>query len=205
MNPYLAHTIPLAKGKDVHNRIAKLALYKECLALAISIEDRKSAGMTLKEVRTQWREHRGAGGSSLEVQLASVLDRIAYGRMCITKQRLRNVPNASEDYDWDVINPLENHAKRMHKKRSEKASPDAYPIGEGRRDFVPMTNWGGGNVMDPDVTKKHKELTERQFFMGPTWRAKPKPVMLEDLSFEEQMHMHFQPKPKMRKTPKKEY
>lgn len=204
MNPYLAHTIPLAKGSAVHSKVAKLALYKECLALALCIEDRKSAGMTLGEVRTKWRELRGCGGSELQVHIGSVLDRIAYGRMCIPKQRQRLVNNASEQYDWAVENPLENHAKRI-KRRAEKQSPDSTVHGKGNRDFVPMTNWGGGNVMDPDVIKKHKELTDRQHFMGPNWRAKPKPLMVEKLSFEEQMHVHFQPKPKMVKTPKKNF
>lgn len=203
MNPNLAHTIALAKGKDVHNRIAKLGLYKECLAIARSVDDKRASLTSIREVQEKWRQHRGVGGSSLELHLASTLDRIAYGRLCLSKQRQRTLPNASEAYDWGVENPMENHASRI-KRREERESPDSHSMGAGRRDFVPMANWGNGN-MDPDMIKRHKELTDRQFFMGPHWRAKPKPMLLENLSFEEQMHVHFQAKPKMKKTPKKHY
>ena len=40
--------------------------------------------------------------------------------------------------------------------------------------------------MDPDVIRTHKELTDRQYFMGPLWRGKPKPLVYGDLSMEEQ-------------------
>ncbi|KAH8613955.1 hypothetical protein ERJ75_000714400 [Trypanosoma vivax] len=203
MNKQLLQTLPMAKGKDVYNRTAKLALYKECIALAASVSDPLVRQRTLAEVREKWLQGRGDGGQTLQLQLASALDRIAYGRMCVSKQRLRLIPNASEKFDWDVVNPMENHALRIQ-RRAERESPDAFPHGSGKRDFVPMTNWGYGN-MDPDAVMRHKELTDRQHFMGPHWRNKPKPVLLEDLSFEEQMYVQFQSKPKMKKTPKKHY
>ncbi|KAF5224393.1 hypothetical protein ECC02_002649 [Trypanosoma cruzi] len=203
MNKQLLQTLPLAKGKDIHSRVAKLALYKECIALAKNVGDPLVRQHTLVEVREKWMQNRGCGGHSLQLQIASALDRISYGRMCVSKQRLRLIPNASEKYDWGVSNPLEYHEQRLT-KRSEKESPDAFPHGAGKRDFVPMTNWGYGN-MDPDAVMRHKELTDRQHFIGPHWRGKPKPMVLEDLSFEEQLHVHFQSKPKMKKTPKKHY
>ncbi|ESL06485.1 hypothetical protein TRSC58_05840 [Trypanosoma rangeli SC58] len=203
MNKQLLQTLPLAKGKDIHSRVAKLALYKECIALARSVSDPLTRQHTLVEVREKWLQNRGCGGHSLQLHLASALDRISYGRMCVSKQRLRLLPSASEKYEWGVVNPLENHERRLT-KRTEKESPDAFPHGAGKRDFVPMTNWGYGN-MDPDAVMRHKELTDRQHFMGPHWRGKPKPMVLEDLSFEEQLHVHFQKKPKMKTTPKKHY
>ncbi|ORC93832.1 uncharacterized protein TM35_000017090 [Trypanosoma theileri] len=203
MNKQLVQTLPLAKGKDIHNRVAKLALYKECIALAMSVADPLVRQHTLAEVREKWTRSRGDGGQTLQLQLASALDRIAYGRMCVSKQRLRLLPNASGRYDWGVVNPLQHHEQRIQ-QRAEKTSPDAFPHGAGKRDFVPMTNWGYGN-MDPDAVMRHKELTDRQHFMGPHWRNKPKPMVLEDLSFEEQLHVQFQSKPKMKKTPKKHY
>lgn len=203
MNRSVLKTLPLAKGKDIHNRTAKLALYKECVALAQIITDTVARQCALSEVREKWREHRGDGGHTLELQVASCLDRISYGRLCQSKARLRLLPNASERYDWCVVNPLENHQRVLH-KRHEKESPDAFNHGRGKRDFVPMTNWGFRN-MDPDAVSRHKELTDRQHFMGPHWRNRPKPMLLEELSFEEQLHVQFQAKPKMRKTPKKHF
>lgn len=203
MSKQLLQNLPLAKGKDIHSHVAKLALYKECLALASLITDKLVRQHTLTEVRDKWREHRGDGGHTLQMQLASCLDRISFGRMCHSKARQRMLPRASEVYDWGVINPLENHQKFI-RYRHEKESPDAFNHGRGKRDFVPMSNWGYGN-MDPDAIAKHKELTDRQHFMGPHWRNRPKPMLLEDLSFEEELHVHFQGKPKMRKTPKKHY
>ncbi|CCW59881.1 unnamed protein product [Phytomonas sp. EM1] len=203
MNKSALATLPLAKGKDIHNRVAKLGLYKECLALAFLIKDKLIQEHTLNEIRTKWLEHRGDGGYSLQVQIASCLDRIAYGRLCHTKSRQRLITDASTRYDWGVVNPMENHQRLIHRREAKK-SPDASSHGSGKRDFVPMTNWGIGN-MDPEAVAKHKELTDRQHFMGPHWRNRPKPMVLEELSFEEQVHVQFQKKPKMRKTPKKHY
>lgn len=203
MSSKLLETLPLAKGKAVQDRVAKLGLYKECLALAYLVDEKLVREHSIEEVKTKWRENRGCGGHSLQLHVASCLDRVAYVRLCHSKQRQKLLPQASLKYDWGVVNPLENH-ERLLKKRNEKASPDATNHSRGKRDFVPMTNWGFRN-MDPDAVAKHKELMDRQFFMGPHWRNKPRPMVLEDLSFEEEMHVHFQPKPKMRKTPKKNY
>jgi hypothetical protein len=109
----------------------------------------------------------------------------------------RGIPCASEEYNWGVINPMENQQRMMAQRREEKERPENKEevFGRGRRDFVPMTNWGQGNI-DPDMVKKHKELCDRQYFMGPHWRAKPKPLIYEDLSMEEQFSAHFAPQPK---------
>ncbi|KAG5494154.1 hypothetical protein JKF63_01989 [Porcisia hertigi] len=203
MSKQVLQSLPLAKGKDIHNRMAKLALYKECLALAYLVGNKLVREHTLREVREKWLEHRGDGGHALQLQLASCLDRISYGRMCHSKARQRLLPNASESYDWGVVNPMENHEKLI-RRREERQSPDAFNHSRGNRDFVPMSNWGYGN-MDPDAIAKHKELTDRQHFMGPHWRDRPKPMVLEELSFEEELYVHFQGKPKMRKTPKKHF
>ncbi|CCW67145.1 unnamed protein product [Phytomonas sp. Hart1] len=203
MNKHTLSTLPLAKGKAIHDRVAKLGLYKECLALGFLVRDDLVRAHTLGEIRAQWLAHRGDGDYTLQIQLASCLDRIAYGRLCQTKARQRRLPNASGAYDWGVVNPMEHHHRRLT-RRDENPSPDASNHGRGKRDFVPMTNWGMGN-MDPDAVSKHKELTDRQHFMGPHWRNRPKPMVLEELSFEEQVHVQFQKKPKMRKTPKKHY
>ncbi|EPY33315.1 hypothetical protein STCU_01203 [Strigomonas culicis] len=203
MSRQVLETLPLAKGKDVYSRSAKLALYKECLALGYLVDDKVVRQHTLKEIRDKWLEHRGDGGHTLQLQVASCLDRISFGRMCHSKARQRLLPSASTRYDWGVVNPLENQEKLM-RRREERQSPDAFAHSRGKRDFVPMSNWGYGN-MDPDAVSKHKELTDRQHFMGPHWRNRAKPMVLEDLSFEEELHVHFQGKPKMRKTPKKHY
>lgn len=199
----LIETLPLARGKAVHDRVAKLGLYKECLALCFYIEDKLVKAHTLEEIRTKWAENKGCGGHSLQLHLASCLDRMAFGRLCYSKQRQKTLPSASTSYDWGVINPLENHDRQIH-MRSGKSSPDATAHSRGKRDFVPMANWGYRNI-DPDAVSKHKELMDRQHFVGPHWRNRPRPMVLEELSFEEQMHVHFQPKPKMRKTPKKHF
>lgn len=203
MSKQLLETLPLAKGKSIHDRIAKLALYKECIALARLVDDKLVQQHTIAEVRSKWNENRGCGGHSLQLHLASCLDRISFGRLCHSKQRQRLLPHASVCYDWGVVNPLEHH-EQVTRMRSEKSSPDATNHSRGNRDFVPMTNWGFRNI-DPDAVSKHKELMDRQYFVGPHWRNRPRPMVLEDLSFEEQMHVHFQPKPKMRKTPKKNF
>lgn len=203
MNTHLNHTLPLAYGKCIYERAPKLALYKECLAVAAAVADPRVRELTINEVRTQWRQCKGDGGQVLQLNVAACLDRISYGRMCITKQRLKNLPNASERYDWAVNNPMENHEKII-KRREEKKAPDSVAMGSGNRDFVPMTNWGYRN-MDPDMVKRHKELTDRQYFMGPHWRNKPKPMVLEEYSFEEQLHIQFQPKPKIPKKIRKEF
>lgn len=203
MNKASLATLPLAKGADVNNRMAKLALYKECIALAYLIRDDLVQQHTLVEVRQKWREHRGDGGHSLQLNIASCLDRIAFGRLCHSKARQRLLPDASLKYNWDVVNPMENHEKLI-RRRADRGSPDTFVHGGGNRDFVPMNNWGFQN-MDPDAVTKHKELVDRQHFMGPHWRNRPKPMVLDELSFEEHMHVQFQSKPKMRKTPKKNF
>lgn len=203
MNRQVLQEAPLAKGKDIFNRTAKLGLYKECLALVYLIDDPNIRQHTLVEVQNKWRQNRGAGGYPLQLHIASCLDRVCYGRLCHSKARQRMLPSASLKYDWGVVNPLE-YQTRVMQRREERQSPDAFNHGRGNRDFVPMTNWGYGN-MDPDAITKHQELLDRQFFMGPHWRDRPKPVPIEDLSFEEELFMHFQPKPKMRKTPKKNF
>ena len=100
---------------------------------------------------------------------------------------------------------MENHEKVMMRRKEEKRDePMEQCHGKGRRDFVPKSNWGQGNL-DPDAVKKHKELTDRQYFMGPHWRGKPKPLIYEDLSFEQQMQAHFAPPPIAPKRVKKRY
>lgn len=200
-----AATFPMARGPAVYSTAAKIGLYRECINLANTIKDEPTKAITLKEIRNKWREQRGHGGMSLEVSLASALDRVSYLRMCTPKHTARKVRTASLDYDWDVQNPMENHEKVLIKRREEQRDePMEQAHGKGRRDFVPKTNWGPGNI-DPDAVKKHKELTDRQYFMGPHWRGKPKPLIYEDLSFEEQMQAHFAPPPITPKRVRKRY
>lgn len=200
-----AAQFPLAKGPAIHSGAAKIGLYRECLRLAQTIKEPTTRNMTLKEIRSKWREQRGHGGMSLQLSIASCLDRVSYLRMCTSKGAQRGIPRASEDYDWQVQNPMENQAKLQMKRREEMhPEPKEEVHGRGNRDFVPMTNWGQGNI-DPDMVKKHKELTDRQFFMGPHWRGKPKPLIYEDLSFEEQLQAHFAPPPIAPKKLNKKY
>ena len=203
MNSHLNHTLPLAMGKCIYERVPKLALYKECMAIAKAVPDKRVRDMSINEVRSVWRKNIGDGGQVLQLNIASCLDRISYGRMCLTKQRQRMLPNASERYAWDVNNPMENH-KSAIKKREEKQNPDGPAFGEGKRDFVPMSNWGYGNV-DPDVIRRHKEQSDREHFMGPHWRGKQKPMIFDDFSFEEQLAIQFQPKPKVTQRLRKEF
>jgi hypothetical protein len=154
--------------------------------------------MSVAEVREKWRENRGAVGPTLELLLASTLDRMAYIRLCTNKTRLKGIPLASVEYNWNVQNPMESHEKLASINRAESEKRPEFRDechGRGKRDFVPITNWGKGNL-DPDVYKKHKEQLDRQHFMGPTWRGKPKPLIYEDMSFEEQAVAHFTPAPK---------
>jgi hypothetical protein len=192
-----------ARGPAVTDRTAKLGLYKECVAIGKNMPDETQRRLVLKEVRTKWKEGVNLNGDYLALALASTLDRIAYGRLCLTKQRQKLLPNASENYDWGVKNPLHNHAKRILHR--EKLNAHEHPFGQGSgRDFVPVSNWDMGNV-DPDIQKRHNELTERGFFMGPTWRNRPKPVPIDQLSVEEQFFLHTQAKPVLKKTPKKNF
>lgn len=41
------------------------------------------------------------------------------------------------------------------------------------------SNWDAGNA-DPEDLEKHKQLLDRQYFGGPIWDGKPKPVKAED-------------------------
>ena len=51
--------------------------------------------------------------------------------------------------------------------------------GEGVvRDKALYSNWNASNV-DPDDLNKHKELLDRQYFSGPFWEGKEKPVSIE--------------------------
>lgn len=101
-----AKSLPLAVGKAINNRVAKLALYKECVALANIADVGKAKRVQLEEVRRSWRCSMGDGGVSLQVTVASALDRICYARMCLCKQRCKLVPQASVTYEWLVKNPL---------------------------------------------------------------------------------------------------
>jgi hypothetical protein len=204
VKPHLSY--PMAKGAAVKSRVAKIGLYRECYRLAMALPDKRLQAMTLMELRDKWRENRGTGGASLELQIASCLDRIAYGRICMSKQRQKNVKSASEAYDWHVLNPMENHHKMILKRREDNESNDAAheEAGRGHRDFVPMTNWGAGNI-DPDMVTRHKELNDRQHFMGPHWRGKAKPLIYEDLSFDQQLVAHFSPAPKVPNKVNKQY
>lgn len=197
---------PQAMGTAVYQISAKLGLYRECLRLARGIKDDRVRAAGVDEVRNGWRENRGIVGPTLRLTLAGCLDRVAYARMCLSKTTLRKIPAASENYDWAVANPLEfQRISTDVKKRHESDTPrPEFPQGEGKRDFVPKTNWGRGNV-DPDMVKRHKELTDRQFFMGPHWRGKPKPLIYEDLSFEDQIAAHFTKPPEMPHSIKKNY
>ena len=190
---------PRAMGSAINDRVAKLGLSRECLALAKTVQNPRTRAMSIAEVKDKWRENRGAVGDSLQLLLASSLDRMAYVRLCTSKSRLRGVPLASVQYNWDVQNPMESHEKLAVSNRAtngKRAVNADESSGRGKRDFVPITNWGAGNV-DPDLIKKQKEQLERQHFMGPTWRGKPKPLIYEDLSLEEQVTAHFSPPPKM--------
>lgn len=203
MNRKLVAELPLATGPAAYDRVAKLALYRECIATAKAIPEDQLRRLSLSEVRDKWRKGIGAGGHSLGLQIATCLDRLAFGKLSLSKHRQRMLPKASETYDWSVQNPLENHQVVL-KRKEEKENPASFMHGAGHREFVPMTNWGLGN-MDPDVVMRHKELTDRQYFMGPHWRGKPKPLLYEDLSFEEQMAAHFVPPPKIKHKVKKRF
>jgi hypothetical protein len=200
---------PRALGAAIHQAAPKLGLYKECLALAKVLQDPRVRMMSINEVKEKWRENRGAVGPTLELLIASTLDRLSYARLCTNKNRLRGMPDASERYDWDVRNPMESHAKmaKINKRIEQTDKPAEHRDqchGRGKRDFVPITNWGRGNV-DPDLAKKQKEQMDRQFFMGPHWRGKPKPLIYEDMSFEEQMVAHLSPAPKIPYKKKKNF
>ena len=177
------------------------------MQLAKAQSDERLRQMSIAEVRTGWQEGKGAVGPALRLHLASCLDRISYARMCLHKAALRNINKASLNYDWAVENPMNDHremiSKTYNKSEKEALRPE-FPQGEGSRDFVPKTNWGYGNI-DPDLIKRHKELTDRQYFMGPHWRGKPKPLIYEDLSFEGQVAAHFTPPTKTPVKPKKRY
>ena len=199
--------IPRAVGPAVHSRVAKVGLYRECLLLARTIQNPRTRAMSVAEVRDKWRENRGAGGQSLELLLASTLDRMAYVRLCTSKARLKSLPLASVEYNWDVKNPMESHEKLAVVNRAEngkRAEHLAEAHGRGKRDFVPITNWGQGNI-DPDLIKKQKQQLDHSHFMGPAWRGKPKPLIYEDLSFEEQLAAHVTPAPKLPKKIKKHF
>jgi hypothetical protein len=205
MSETVKRLMPRATGKAVNDRVAKIGLYRECLQLAQLAETSiKSKSMKL-EVQETWRKQRGHGEMLLECALALCLDRIAYGRMCLCKQRLRTVRAASETYDWAVKNPMDNYAK-LHRKRHESESQKNTPehFGGGNRDFVPATNWGFGNV-DPEMKVMQKKALDHHFFMGPHWRNKPKPINMDDLSFEEGAIMYGRGKPNIPKTPTKHY
>lgn len=194
-------------GSAVHLVAAKIGLYRECLKLARGIKDDRLRESSVEEVQTQWRYNRGTVGPSLRLTLAGCLDRVAYARMCLSKATLRGIPAASMNYDWNVSNPMDHQRQfgESVKKRHESETPTPeFPQGQGNRDFVPKTNWGRGNI-DPDMVKRNKELTDRQFFMGPHWRGKPKPLIYEDLSFEEQIAAHFTKPPEMPHKIKKNY
>ena len=181
-------------GPAIRDRVAKLALYKECMLLARA-SDRLQRKRTIMDVRETWRAKRGAVGLLIPMALGSCLERIAYGRMCVERPKLKNIKAASLNYDWGSVNEGEYYHK-MRTKRAENNTGRKFVLGEdpntGRhaRDFVPITNWGLGN-MDPDVIRTHQKLTERGQFMGPTWRGKPKPDIYEDLTFEEQLVNNF--------------
>ena len=198
---------PRAVGSAVHDRAAKMGLYRECLALARIIKNPRTRAMSIAEVRDKWRENRGAVGAQLELLIASTLDRVSYVRLCTNKTRLATVPFASVRYDWSVVNPMESHEKLAVTNRAnngKRAVHTEEAHGRGKRDFVPMTNWGHGNV-DPDLMTKHKEQLDRQYFIGPHWRGKPKPLIYEDMSFEEQVGAHFSPPPKLPTKIKKRF
>jgi len=189
---------------ELNNRVAKLALYKECIAVARVLPGpAMNAQIALIDARKLWRERRGDVLFSTQIHLAEAVDRLAFGRMQLSKQRLRNLPNASERYNWAIYRPGEPvDVKRTN--RLDALSSEMGKKAAGNRDFVPMTNWGQNNV-DPDIRAKHKELTDKQHFMGPHWRNRPLPVNVNDLSFEEQFRMYFRGKPKTRPTPKKHF
>jgi hypothetical protein len=196
---------PQAMGDVVHSVAAKIGLYRECLALAKAVKEERLRKLSIDEVRTGWREQRGAVGPALRLQIASCLDRINYARMCVPKSSLRKVPQASLKYPWNVENPIDSAKEYTVTNKMVDGGPQPeFGQGMGKRDFVPKTNWGYGNV-DPDIIKKHKELTDRQYFMGPHWRGKPKPLIYEDLSFEGQITAHFSPPPKLPKKVLKRY
>ena len=200
-NAALGSTInyPRALGSAVQDRAAKVGLYRECLALARTIKNPRTKAMSVVEVREKWRENRGAVGAQLQLLLASTLDRLSYVRLCTNKKRLEGVPMASVRYDWQVANPMDSHEKMAVTNRAANGKRAVHTDevhGRGKRDFVPMTNWGHGNV-DPDLMTKHKEQLDRQHFMGQHWRGKPKPLIYEDMSFEDQVGAHFSAPPKM--------
>ena len=184
---------PAARGPAARSRTAKLALYRECLILCRTIQDARLRRLSLAEVRDKWRENKGVGGQSLELALASTLDRLSYLRLCTPKRALEGLPCPSLTYDWGVVNPLE-HYHRITTRDSDESPTPGSDHGAGHRNFVPMSNWGQKNL-DPDMITRHKELLDRQFFMGPHWRGKPKPLVYEALSFEEQIAVHFSPPP----------
>jgi hypothetical protein len=201
MSKLVQATVPRATGPATNDRVAKIGLYRECMRLAQLAEPTLKGKSMIAEVRDTWRQHRGHGGLVLEASIALCLDRISYGRMCLCKQRLKLIPAASEKYEWKVKNPMDNHAKYMRRHENQSAG---YGPGAGNRDFVPHTNWGFGNL-DPDVKLIHKKTMDEHFFMGPKWRNRPKPINMDDLSFEEGAAMYARGPPKIPKTPKKHF
>ena len=188
-NPFYKD-VPAAVGPAVRDRLAKLALYRECIMLSKAQKTPQLRKLCLKETQDEFRRLKGEGGPPLAIAIAHGLDRIEYIRMCTSKARMRElrVPNASTTFDWGITDVKQTELTRAKvSKRHEKQSPTekAATHGKGYRDFVPMTNWGKG-CLDPDHMRTHRELLDRQYFMGPHWRGKPKPLIYGDLSMEEQ-------------------
>ena len=193
-----------ALGPAIHDRAAKLGLYRECLLLAQVAESAVKGKSSKTEVQNSWRKQRGASGVMLEVVVASCIDRISYARMCLCKQRCKLVPAASEKYPWNVINPGENQTRYTRKRHENESNASMGDTGKGNRDFVPISNWGFGNI-DPEMHVLKKQTFDRQYFKGPHWRNKVKPKNIEELSFEESAVMYGRGVPKIPKTPKKHF
>lgn len=48
-----------------------------------------------------------------------------------------------------------------------------------RREVSLFSNWNGANP-DPDDYRKHREMLDRQHFMGPFWEGKKRPPTVEE-------------------------
>jgi hypothetical protein len=99
---------------------------------------------------------------------------------------------------------MDNYTK-FHRKRHEATTGIMEPgPGAGNRDFVPHTNWCRGNL-DPDMLVLKKKTLDRQFFMGPHWRNKPKPQNIDDLSVEEGLAKYARGPPQFPTSPQKHF
>jgi hypothetical protein len=199
--------IGVAAGEAVSNRAALVGLYRESFKLATAQRDPQLRAQAVADVRQQWRERKGAMPETAGIFIAQCIDRIEYARLCLSKSAIRaaKVPSASTSYAWDVQKQEQGRAFKQTKRENKDGNVSSHEThGKGLgRDFVPMGSWGRG-CMDPDVIRQHRELTDRQYFMGPHWRGKAKPLVYSDLSMEQQALARAQaPVETVDKAPKK--